>query len=260
MTQVNDPVTLKMPAEGLPERKVPDVAIAGFIPGEGGTIVPELIERKRAVYPGGDPIVMGTLAPPWLRTQGHKTRPEWLHQFLKHPSEIRANLWRPIAKEGPYQGEVDVHVRMGNFNLTDEEAASLVKYFIASDKTDEYEAIPQRDPARIEERMPKMKVAWKLVIDDCGKCHVVAGVPPNDPENMIKWAPELLSVEDRIRPRWLRAWLIDPAAHYPDTYMTAVTYNPQMAPIENQDDLLDAIVEAFMNARRVHAEVTKESP
>ena len=132
--------------------------------------------------------------------------------------------------------------------------------FIASDKTDEYEAIPQRDPARIEERMPKMKVAWKLVIDDCGKCHVVAGVPPNDPENMIKWAPELLSVEDRIRPRWLRAWLIDPAAHYPDTYMTAVTYNPQMAPIENQDDLLDAIVEAFMNARRVHAEVTKESP
>lgn len=260
LTQVNDPVTLKMGAEGLPSRLVPGLAIAGFLPGEGGDIVPELIERKQAVYPGGDPTVMKTLVPPWLRTQGHKTRPEWLHAFLKNPTEIRVNLWRPIAKEGPLKGETDVHVRMGNFNLTDEEAASLVKYFIALDKTDEYEAIPQADPARIAERMEKMKVAWKLVINDCGKCHVVAGVPPNDPDNMIKWAPDLLNVEPRLRPRWLRAWLTDPAAHYPDTYMTAAQYNAAMAPIENQDDMLDAFVEAFMNARRVHAEVTKESP
>lgn len=261
LTQVNDPVTLKTEGAALPERFVPGPAIKGMIPGEGGTVVAELIARKQAAYPGGDPVVVPTLVPPWLRTQGHKTRIEWLHQFLKNPEEIRPNLWRPIAKEGPFKDQTDVHVRMGNFNLTDEEATALAKYFVAIDKTDEYEATPQRDPARVEARMPQMKAAWTMVIGDCGKCHVVAGNPPSDAENMIKWAPDLLNVEQRIRPRWLRAWLTDPLAHYPDTYMTSPMYSPSMAPtIKDQEDLLDALVEAFMNARRVHAEVTKESP
>lgn len=260
LAPVGDPVTLKAPAEALPAVKVPEEGVVGIEVGEGGTIVAALHEAKRAVYPGKDDQQIGLLVPPWLRTQGHKTHPEWLFDFLKQPVEIRPNLWRPKALEGPYKDQVDIQVRMGDFKLTDEEAGALVKYFAAVDRTGEFESAPQKSPEAYAARLPKIRRFYADVNNDCIKCHFLAGTPPADLENLLKWAPDLLSVEGRLRPTWLHSWMELPPAIYPGTIMLQYPWNEAMAPITDGPDLVETMVSTMLNIRRVHAELKPPKP
>jgi cytochrome c2 len=66
---------------------------------------------------GESPAARKALPPPLLR-EGEKTRPEWLFQFLRNPTQIR-----PITI-----------LRMPRFSLSDEEAMDLVNYFGAVDR------------------------------------------------------------------------------------------------------------------------------
>jgi mono/diheme cytochrome c family protein len=65
---------------------------------------------------GESPESRKALPPPLLR-EGEKTRPEWLFQFLRNPTQIR-----PVTI-----------LRMPRFSLSDEEAMDLVNYFGAVD-------------------------------------------------------------------------------------------------------------------------------
>jgi cytochrome c551/c552 len=258
LEQVVDPVTLVKSDERLPERRVPAQVVLDLIPGEGGTIVPQLAQAKAAVYPGltNTPL----LVPPWLRTQGHKTRPEWIFEFLKRPTMIRPNLWLPVAQEGPFKGQEDIQVRMGNFELTDEEAASLARYFVALDKTDELESTPQANPDYLAPRRPKIEHMMGRVTNECAKCHMLAGRPPTDTEDQLKWAPDLLNAGRRLRPRWMGFWFSDPAPIYPGTIMTAYTFAPDFKPIENQEDLIQTMIDTMVNIERLHAEAAPVKP
>ena len=75
--------------------------------------------------------------PPWVVRQGERTQPTWLYSFLKEPTPIR-----PM-----------VVLRMPKFNMSDEDAQSLVNYFSSVTKLDNpgigltapYFASPERE-------------------------------------------------------------------------------------------------------------------
>jgi mono/diheme cytochrome c family protein len=98
-------------------------------------LVPYLVERKPSPYLDDDEKARSGLPPPLLR-EGEKVQPTWLFQFLKNPYMIR-----PVAI-----------LRMPKFNMSDDDAMTLVNYFAAVDRRENpgiglnypYEAIPQR--------------------------------------------------------------------------------------------------------------------
>jgi cbb3-type cytochrome oxidase cytochrome c subunit len=46
------------------------------------------------------------------------------------------------------------------------------------------------------------------------------------PGGVLKHAPDLAKVGERLRPRWLYEWQSDPAAIYPGTTMTQFDFRP----------------------------------
>jgi mono/diheme cytochrome c family protein len=78
----------------------------------------QLDSQSYPTLPNGEsPESRKALPPPLLR-EGEKTRPEWLFQFLRNPTQIR-----PVTV-----------LRMPRFSLSDEEAMDLVNYFGAADR------------------------------------------------------------------------------------------------------------------------------
>jgi len=120
----------------------------------------------------------------------------------------------------------EIHVRMPTFGFSEEEAAALVKYFWARDfeagrNPYPYTSIPERDPANVQAQREAMRAAEKnWVVKDtvCGGCHVVGGVMPGD-TSVSKLGPEFAHFPRRLQPRWLKAWMAQPADIYPGTTM-----------------------------------------
>jgi mono/diheme cytochrome c family protein len=104
----------------------------------GGTLTELLVPylaRKDELYK--DPSNARAALPPPLFREGEKTQPEWLFQFLRDPFRIR-----PATV-----------LRMPKFNMSADEAMTLVNYFAAVDRVSNpggdlsypYLAIPQRN-------------------------------------------------------------------------------------------------------------------
>ncbi len=199
--------------------------------------------------------------PPLLRTQGVKTQSEWLYRFLKEPTPIRPNL-ALIQKDGkPMPDLHGINIRMPTFEFTDEEAASLTRWFAVRDqdatKGDVYPhtAIPERDAGQVSDRMPAMRTAMKAILDNgtgCASCHYVNGkVPPGEP---FKHGPELAGVAARLRPRWMYEWQRLPAEIYPGTTMILYDFRPLFpGAADGQKEGVRAAVEAMLNWHKVNA-------
>jgi cytochrome c2 len=136
-------------------------------------MVPYLVSRK-ADKLDDDPKARSGLPPPLLR-EGEKVQPSWLFQFLRNPYPIRT---------------VTI-LRMPRFNMSDDEAQTLVNYFAAVDHANNqgiglhypYLKIAQRDEgfwdeqARhyldrlkqrklVDERAAKMRPLWDRVLQE----------------------------------------------------------------------------------------------
>jgi cbb3-type cytochrome oxidase cytochrome c subunit len=120
------------PGAGLLSRQAPwggrlvDLLIPNYLPSKNETLY-----KGESNYP----TARAALPPPLLR-EGEKAQTSWLFQFLRDPQEIRPNTI----------------LRMPKFNMSDEEAMSLVNYFAAVDKMQNpagglnypYATVPQR--------------------------------------------------------------------------------------------------------------------
>ena len=135
------------------------------------------------------------MAPPALLNEGEKVQSDWLFQFLKSPGKIRPWL----------------SVRMPNFRLSDEEANTLVQFFMASGKVGPFEA-PSNITAHVSEG------AQVFTTFQCAACHVVGGVVPAG-KTAADLAPDLTMTSSRLRPEWVVKWLLDPQALLPGTRM-----------------------------------------
>lgn len=196
--------------------------------------------------------------PPMLRTQGVKTQADWLFSFLKSPSTIRPALFplRPGV-----QSLADVNIRMPTFDFTDEEASSIVRWFAVRDHlpgTDHYPhtAFPEREAAFLAGRTGALEKARKVIFDKekgCASCHFANGEPP--PGLPTKYAPDLAGIEQRLRPRWLYAWVKNPAGIYPGIIMPGggALFPDAKTPEEVQDGI-NSSVEYFLNWHRLPRE------
>jgi mono/diheme cytochrome c family protein len=131
------------------------------------------------------------LYPPNLATEGAKTQPLWLHAFLKDPGMVRLRPW--------------LTARMPTFHFTEQQAATIERYFSAVDKVD-YPFI-STDVATDDD---KLRVGADLFMKlQCSSCHPTSNVLPagKAPEDL---APNLLLASQRLRPEWILRWLTDP--------------------------------------------------
>jgi mono/diheme cytochrome c family protein len=141
-----------------------------------------------------------TLAPPILRGEGEKVQANWLFGFLKGPSPIR-----PWLK-----------VRMPTFGLSDEEAATVIRYFESLDQV----AVPY---VHIEAAAfkPASIDAGRLLVSkdyfDCFSCHQRGAQKPQGPPE--GWAPDLALAHTRLNPDWIPKWITDPQKVMPGTKM-----------------------------------------
>ena len=103
---------------------------------------------------------------------------------------------------------------MPTFHFTEQQAATIERYFSAVDKVD-YPFITT-DIATDEE---KLKVGADLFMKlQCTSCHPTSNVLPagKAPEDL---APNLLLASQRLRPEWILRWLSDPQKIVPGTRM-----------------------------------------
>ena len=128
-------------------------------------------------------------APPVLDGEGAKVQESWLFRFLENPAAIR-----PWLK-----------VRMPTFELTDDEANRMVKYFhqLAKQKIS---FAPQARPASRESINQGRVLFDKL---KCIQCH-----QPGEAQTLSAsfLAPDLALAPGRLKPEWVVEWLKDPQA------------------------------------------------
>ncbi len=156
------------------------------IEGEGGEYSDVIIAHE-----GLDEITGKQLSPPPLQAEGARVYPDWLFNFLKDPSkEIRYGL----------------KVRMPTFDMSDEEATTLVKYFYALDD----EPFPYETLAPPESTSAELRVG-KQIFDDlkCDSCHPSVGetIPAGSDK---AGRPDLSLANGRLKPDWLIDWMKDP--------------------------------------------------
>lgn len=155
------------------------------------------------------------LAPPILRNEGSKVRPEWFFGFLKNVTTIRNHI----------------EVRMPQWEWTDEEATAMVRYFAAA-ATD-----PEPFPFKTEEVTPLSDYHRKTATDvfgipgtdqyrsslQCFSCHPAGDLMPTAPRS--NWGPNLYLASDRLKLSFIESWLKYPMNWSPGTRMPAFFYD-----------------------------------
>ena len=172
--------------------------------------------------------------PPSLNTQGMKTQPEWLREFLKDPGgSTRPRPW--------------LDIRMPTFHFTEHEINVIGEYFASLDNVD----WGWIDPG-VASTPERLKAGAELFeVMKCISCHPTGPVAAGD----AKLAPNLQNVHKRLRPEWIRPWMLDPSKIAPNTRM------PDFFPVDsitktrkssNAPDILNGDVDAQIQALRDH--------
>jgi cytochrome c2 len=191
-------------------------------------------------FAGGDirPTKEQAQWPPNLNTQGAKTQPLWLHSFLKDPSVVKLRPW--------------LTARMPTFHFTEEQAATIERYFSALDKAP-YPFIN----TEVDTDAEKLKAGADLFAKaQCQSCHTTSNaIPPGKaPEDL---APNLQLAHERLRPEWVLQWIADPQKIFPGTRMpTFFGVNNQGVQTTPFPEILGGDVKAQIEALRDHLFIT----
>ncbi len=183
-----------------------------LIDGEGGGIYETLEDEG--------------MRPPNLNTQGRRTQADWLYHFLREPDEVR--FW--------------METRMPTFELTPEEANTLVSGFLAMDGAQPFDVEGERVYTPEELRV------GAVLLDQlqCERCHIASAAGTMEASQL---APSFRLAEERLTHDWIVDWLVDPQHITPGTQM------PQFWPVDQDGtrlsplpDILDGDPMAQMRA------------
>ncbi|TVM04206.1 MAG: hypothetical protein CV087_00750 [Candidatus Brocadia sp. WS118] len=174
----------------------------------GGDIAPEIIEYH-VENEGLVPEEARVFAPPLLHGEGKKVQPEWLFEFLKEPFDLRPWL----------------DIKMPTFSLPDEEATGLARFFAEIENEAypfEYIIETKKEYLAAKEAMsPGYLLAAKKLFEskdvNCILCHVKGEKMPEG--DKTGWAPDLMLAKRRLKPSWIKRWLLDPQLIQPGTKM-----------------------------------------
>ena len=239
--------------------EVPNSAIKRRYLASGGDLtlklLPRVLELERETNSQAKGSETWGWLPPPLHNEGTKVQPDWLHSFLLEPHMIR-----PAA-----------FMRMPRFNLSSDEATSLVNYFAARDNAEyPYEYDQQTNSDRLvsldqayggHRFDDAMQIVTYTQAASCVSCHIVAD---HDPGGSLRAkAPNLAEVYKRLRPDYVRRWVANPNRILPYTPMLSVIkYDasaehlggmPQELYRGTSVEQLDAVVDLLMNFDRYTA-------
>jgi cytochrome c551/c552 len=204
---------------GGPKLMLPPAGIKKY-PAWGGALArylfPIVIADEKAVSPQ----IKGSEAwgwlPPALVNEGERARPDWLHDFLLDPYPVRPAMV----------------MQMPRFNLSAAEASSLADYFAAVSEMPYPVELERRRHAISPRAGPTgdsnpYAAAMRIVLDNnyCVKCHSVGDFTPQ--RQWSARAPNLADVYRRLRPRFVRRWIANPARYLPYSPMPVnIPYEP----------------------------------
>ena len=138
-----------------------------------------------------------SLGPPALTFAGRKFRYQWLFDFLQRPRQVRPWLT----------------VRMPTFALEAGELEAVIRSFAARDG----QPFPFDDElAPAAEASVRADATFLLEKLQCARCH---GVGAGSNVKPAERAPDLTLASGRLKPQWMKAWLLDPQALQPGTRM-----------------------------------------
>jgi hypothetical protein len=206
-------------------------------------LYPAVLEQARAGGSTASEVEAWGWIPPSLVHQGAVVEPSWLYRYLLNPSPIRPA----------------VVLRMPKYNLSLDEARTLVDYFAAVSRAEypytssgsgQILDASERDSQRFE----RLDKAMRLVTDRttyCAKCHLIGDLTPGG-DVQTTLAPNLERVGRRIRPEYLRRWLANPKSVLPYTAMP-VNFPPEGPPMGQElyegtsAEQLDAVSDLLLN-------------
>jgi cytochrome c2 len=174
------------------------------IEGKGG-------ETIQAYVPEGN-------APPPIDGAGKKIQSPWLFSFLKAPSKLRV-----------------ITVRMPTFHFTDAEANAVIEFLDAIWN----EPYPF-DSTTPDKQSPEEEAVAKQIFEKakCQSCHVTSDPPVATDKDKV--APNLLLAKQRLKPKWVEAWLAYPQSLQPNTKMPSFYGEGEYEPIPQLSVFLPA--------------------
>ncbi|MBK8256201.1 MAG: c-type cytochrome [Polyangiaceae bacterium] len=162
---------------------------------------------------------------PYLTAEGQRVQPEWLFTFLKEPGKNGIRPW--LHPEWAY-GEDSVPsdkmaIRMPTFDFSNEEVTAIVRYFASWDGQEYPYQVPKtREPTQ-EEKHYALAHMLSAQHANCMSCHFAGEFPVDRGlQSLGGMAPNLNLVHKRLRPEWVKAWLLRPTNYLPYTKMLAV--------------------------------------
>jgi hypothetical protein len=205
---------LWMDAEELEKKagdtvQIPKDQIKSIERAEGGEDMASLIIDYHVDVDGMMPEEARVFAPPILYGEGKKVQCSWLFGFLEEPIALRPWL----------------DVRMPTFNITENEATAVSRYFAIVDEEEyPYENIKEKRDAYIKRKESEspgylLRAKDLFVSKDikCASCHVRGDLKPEG--KPADWAPDLMLARERLKPEWIENWLLDPQLIQPGTKM-----------------------------------------
>ncbi len=145
--------------------------------------------------------------PPRLLTEGARVNPDWLARFLANPSLSDTDTDRDGVRSY-------LKVRMPTFYLSPLEIRKLVRFFQAlSQQPIPY--IPRKLEPLTAQETDMARALFTSQAAPCLKCHAI-GLPAHD---QYASAPNFLLAAQRLKPDWVKHWILDPALIDPGTAM-----------------------------------------
>ncbi len=178
------------------------------------------IDGYRQAQLAGDPQARA----PYLNGEGMRVQPEWLFTFLREPGQHGIRPW--LHPEWAYgEGAVPddkLALRMPTFNFSNDQVTAIVRYFASWDGQEyPYQAVKTNELA---ETQKAYALTHMLASDaaNCLSCHYQGDFPKDRGLSELgKMAPNFNNVARRLRPEWVKAWLLKPQNFLPYTKMTA---------------------------------------
>ena len=113
-------------------------------------------------------------------------------------------------------------IRMPTFAFSNEEVTAIVRYFASWDGQEYPYQVPRAKELTREEKNYTLTHMMDAEAANCLSCHFAGEFPVARGQTELgKLAPNLNNVHKRLRPEWVKAWLLRPQNFLPYTKMTA---------------------------------------
>jgi cytochrome c2 len=160
---------------------------------------------------------------PYLNGEGMRVQPEWLFSFLRAPGDHGIRPWlHPEWAWGENVPDDKKALRMPTFNLSSEQVTAIVRYFASWDGQEYPYQTPQVRELSDEQKLYALTHMNAADAANCLSCHFQGTFPVERGQSeLAKMAPNLNLVQKRLRPEWVKEWLLRPQNWLPYTKMTA---------------------------------------